>query len=177
LEIARYTDPAKRAIFFARAVALLNEASAISADHLLSGLIWEESSRAQTIFRLREYFPLYSGCPWKIAHLPDVQGPPLARESQRILASATLEAARLADYWIDTEHFLLGILRESSCTAAGTLAKTGLNLEKARRAVKEGMPSRPNYGPAPLWWRLWTFPVKVINHLTQVLTSSANSKL
>jgi ATP-dependent Clp protease ATP-binding subunit ClpA len=175
----RCTAPARRAIFFARAITIFTDAREITADHLLSGIMWEDNSRAQTIFRLQECFPLYRGCPWKNIELSKepTDSPPLANESKRILAWTVREAALLADYWIDTEHLLLGILCESSCTAAGNLAKTGLTLAKARRAVNEHRSSRPNYGPAPLWWRLRALPAKVMNQLRQSLTSSANSKL
>ncbi len=80
----------------------------------------------------------------------------------------------MGDYWIDTEHLLLGILAEPSSLAAQHLAKAGIYLESARRVVKENMPSRPKYsdyyGPAlrdgetasPLdqvisQWRRWKY--------------------
>ena len=59
----RYTEPARRAIFYARAVAVLNAAPAIDPSHQLYGLMWGGDSRAQTLFRLREVFPLVCGCP------------------------------------------------------------------------------------------------------------------
>jgi ATP-dependent Clp protease ATP-binding subunit ClpA len=154
----RYTDPAKRAIFFARSMAILNEAPAIDSQHLLCGLMWGEDSRAEAIFRLRQYFPLYTGCPWKIAGLPTGhlgrKEPPLDNPSKRVLAWTAREAARLGDYWIDTEHLFLGILSEASCLAASYLAEAGFTLASSRKAVESNKHSRPNYGRVPQSWRI-----------------------
>ncbi len=47
------------------------------------------------------------------------------------------------DYWIDTEHLLLGILRVPACRAARYLAMTGLTLAAARKTIEDNKPSRP----------------------------------
>ena len=111
----RYTEPARRAIFFARARALFSEAPEITSVDLLAALLWEDNSRAQTLFHLRDYFPLYTGCPRKVTTLPEGHhGPPLDSDSKQVLAWTASEATiNLRDYWIDTEHMLLGILRTS----------------------------------------------------------------
>src|SRR5712672_3212600 len=117
----RYTESARRAIFYARAVAVLNEASTIDSVHLLCGLMWGEDSRAQVLFGLREIFPLYRGCPHKSGNLKPVttvQGPPLSDEGKKVVARAAPEANAMRDYWIDTEHLVLGILAEPACPAA-----------------------------------------------------------
>jgi ATP-dependent Clp protease ATP-binding subunit ClpA len=113
----RYAEQARRAIFFARAVTLLNGASAIDSGHLLYGLMWEDASRAQKLFELREVFPLYifplyKGCPHLFVErekLRAAEGPPLTDDSKKNLARAAMEADGLRDDWIDTEHLLLGI--------------------------------------------------------------------
>ena len=150
----RYTEPARRAIFYARAVAVLNEAAAIDSIHLLCGLIWGDDSRAQRLFQLREIFPLHRGCPHKSGDLKPVttvQGPPLSDEGKKVVAGAAPEANAMRDYWIDTEHLLLGILAEPSCRAAQVLAKAGMTLESARGVVMENKPSRPEYGRDSAW--------------------------
>lgn len=80
---ARYTEPARRAIFFARAVALYSEHGYIEPLDLLRGLIYE-GDRAQTIFNLREFFPMYKGHPAKSTNLK-VEGPPLDHDSRQVL--------------------------------------------------------------------------------------------
>jgi ATP-dependent Clp protease ATP-binding subunit ClpA len=151
----RYTPSARRAIFYARAITLLSERAEITSVDLLGGLLFSEESRVQTIFQLRERFPVYSGCPYKHSTLPEVPtGPPLANDSKHALAEAAWEATRLGDYWIDNEHLLLGIMRARSCVASAYLARTGLTLNAARKAIKDSKPSRPDYGPVPLQWRI-----------------------
>jgi ATP-dependent Clp protease ATP-binding subunit ClpA len=167
----RYTEAARRAIFFARAVTLLNDAPAIDPVHLLYGLMWEDSFRAQELFRLREIFPLHCGCPYKYATLEAVptRDPQLTYESKKILARTAWEADSMQDYWIDTEHMLLGILHARNCLAARHLGMAGITLQDARRMVRENKPSRPDYGPVPprptqaplerllSKWRVWRY--------------------
>lgn len=152
----RYTVPARRAVFFAVWCARLEEAPAINSVHLLRGIMWDDDSRCNTVFHLREHFPLYRGDPHKFASSEDVPNPMLALDNacKRILAWAATEAGSLNDYWIDTEHLLLGILAERSSVAAEYLAKTGLTLKDARRIVVENRSSRPDYGPVPPQSRL-----------------------
>jgi ATP-dependent Clp protease ATP-binding subunit ClpC len=155
----RYTDPAKRAVFYARAVTILNDAPVIDSMHLLLGLMWGKDSRAESLFHLREQFPVYTGCPHKCASYQAAggsvrEGPALANDAKRCVARATSEADVLRDYWIDTEHLLLGMLGERSSLAAQCLSKAGLELRAARRVVIGNKSSRPEYGPVSLWWRL-----------------------
>jgi ATP-dependent Clp protease ATP-binding subunit ClpC len=166
----RYTESAKRAIFYARAIALINNAPKIDAIHLLWGLMWPDTSRAQVIFCLREKFPQYRRhsrrsllrTTWKSHDLR------LTDEAKKTLAYAAMEADAMGDAWVDTDHLLLGILRESGCQAARQLTAAGLTLEKSRPVVMENQSLRPDYGPViPLgvslsWlellrsrWRVW----------------------
>jgi ATP-dependent Clp protease ATP-binding subunit ClpA len=60
---------------------------------------------------------------------------PVSNEGKRILAYAGEESDRLAHYVIDTDHLLLGILRESTSLAAGVLVEMGIHLEALRESV------------------------------------------
>ncbi len=154
----RYTWPAKRAIFYARCLTILAEAKRISSVDLLRGLLWGDDSRAQSMFELRERFPLYKGCPWKIAEFPKEVGknePALDGDCRLILAWAAAEANRMGDYWIDTEHLLLGILRVRSCTAAWYLERAGFNLRATREVIRDNSNLRPDYGTVPFFWPMW----------------------
>lgn len=152
----RCSDPTRHAIFYARAVATLNGSPTIDSVYLLLGLMWESGSRAHALFHLRETFPLYRGCPWKYASLeaaPEIN-PQLTDDAKRILARTQWEADAARDYWIDTEHLLLGILGEKACPAEQYLTRAGLTLKSARRLVAENKVSRPDYGPVSPWWGL-----------------------
>jgi ATP-dependent Clp protease ATP-binding subunit ClpC len=151
----RYTEPARRAIFFARALALLSDANHIDSVDLLRGLFFEDGTRAQSLFQLREFFPIYMGCPRKYTKLPERKdSPPLTNNSKMILAWTAVEANRLGDYWIDTEHLLLGILRATGSTGRAYLLRTGLTVRVARRTIKENISSRPAYGDVPFSWKM-----------------------
>jgi hypothetical protein len=58
-----------------------------------------------------------------------------------------MEADAMGDACVDTDHLLLGILRESVCQAAQQLTTAGIALENARTLVVENQPLRPDYGP------------------------------
>jgi ATP-dependent Clp protease ATP-binding subunit ClpA len=79
----------------------------------------------------------------------------LDEDSKLILRWAAAEANRLGDYWIDTEHLLLGILRVNSCAAAQYLQTAGLNLRSTRQAIRYHSSVRPDYGAVPRFWPVW----------------------
>jgi ATP-dependent Clp protease ATP-binding subunit ClpA len=149
----RYTDPAKRAVYYAHVFAVVSERPEITTVDLLCGLLYGSDSRAHVIFPLREHFPLYNGCPCKFAKMPENPLPrQLTEESKQVLAWAGVEANELRDYWLDTEHLLLGVLRVRQCDAAIYLMRTGLTLKTARKTIRQNKLSRPSYGPVSRWW-------------------------
>jgi hypothetical protein len=124
--------------FFARYVAVMDEAAYIDSGHLLRGLMWDKDSRAVALFDLREKFPFYRGYPYKVADYKTVAkrfGPPLSGQGKRNVLLAGKEADAMRDYWIDTEHLLLGILADPNCLAAQNLAKAHISLESARCVI------------------------------------------
>ena len=151
----RCTESARRAIYYAHFFAVVSDRPEITSVDLLCSLLYGSDSRVQAIFQLRDHFPLYSGCPGKYEKAPKPTVlPQLTPESKQILAWARVDANELRDYWIDTEHVLLGILRVRQCDAAKFLTRAGLALADARRSIKQNRHSRPPYGPSPLWWRI-----------------------
>jgi len=89
--------------------------------------------------------------------MPEPQtGPALTDDSKMILAWADMEATYLVDYWIDTEHLLLGIMHVQPSVAASYLARAGLTLDAVRKSIRNNRASRPNYGRASRWWLIKT---------------------
>ena len=132
---------------------------------MLLGMLVDADSRANIIFGLQE---LLKDDAIRQASLPKYASPkdiPLAGEMKRILVYTAEEATRLNDYWIDTDHIVLGILREKDCKAANMLIEKGVDLEVARARVLQNRRSRPFYGRVPLLWAL----EKPINRLSGVL--------
>jgi hypothetical protein len=137
----RYTEKARRVIFFARYEASLVGSPEIGDEHLLIGLMREDKGL------LRHYIggePSAESIRAAITASTVVREPisasvdlPLSPDAQRILAYAAEEAERLAHQHIGTEHLLLGILREESCLSARLLRERGLTLETARVRIDE----------------------------------------
>jgi ATP-dependent Clp protease ATP-binding subunit ClpC len=149
----RYTDECKRAVFFAQRTALHEGAAAINPTHLLLGLLRETDSRANSIFRLPELLPAEATQLTALREEQPVKGIiPLSKEGKRVVAYTAREANRLRDYWIDTEHLVLGILREGNNAAASKLRTIGLDLETSRQRVIESKTSRPPRPNPVLWW-------------------------
>jgi ATP-dependent Clp protease ATP-binding subunit ClpA len=135
----RYTERARRVIFFARYEASQFGSMSIESDHLLLALIREDKNL--TTHFLRNRFPIHdirkeiearSVIREKVPTSIDL---PLSAESRDILAYANEESERLGHTWIGTEHLLLGILRQGTCPAADILKARGLNLEEIQREL------------------------------------------
>jgi ATP-dependent Clp protease ATP-binding subunit ClpC len=148
----RYAPPSRRAIYFAREAALHAGADSIDSTHIASGLLVEEPTRANRLFHLSQRFPEETARLRALTKLPQARDIPLSKDSRRIVAYAAEEANRLNDYWIDTDHMVLGILRQGSSGGAAMLRGVGLEIGEARRVVVEAVP-REDFGPEPsLWW-------------------------
>lgn len=134
----RYTEVARRVIYFARMEASVYGCPRIETEHVLLGLIREDpqtrkildqSSAAVVRERVEaEYPPPRQRVPASV----DL---PLSQASKRALAYAAEEAERLRHRMIGATHLLLGLLREPQGLAARILADLKVSLEEARRAI------------------------------------------
>jgi len=136
----RYTEKARRVIFFARYEASQFGAPAIEPEHLLLGLMREDKTltarflqRAQTsLENIRKEIEGRAPLREKISTSVEL---PLAPETKRVLAYAHEESDRLQHRHIGTEHLLLGLLREERSMAAEILYERGLRLNAVREEV------------------------------------------
>src|ERR687890_1349510 len=136
----RYTEKARRVIFFARYEASQFGAPAIEPEHLLLGLMREDKTltgrffpRAQvSIESIRKEIEGRTLLREKIS--TSVELPP-APETKRVLAYAHEESDRLQHRHIGTEHLLLGLLREDRSMAAEILYERGLRLNAVREEI------------------------------------------
>ena len=150
----RYTDQCKRAVFFAQQTALRADAVAINPTHLLLGLLIEYRTGSGDIFRLRQLLPEDASLQDVIATERVLKGKtiPLSDEGKRVVAYTSHEANGLRDYWIDTEHLVLGILREKNNAAAARLRDVGITLETCRQRIIDNKASRPQRPNPVIWW-------------------------
>src|ERR1700694_985697 len=146
----RYTEKARRVVFFARYEASHYGSPFVETEHILLGILREYPEMTQI---------LRSGAFEAIRKEIDDRTPPrqgvstsvdlpLSNESKRVLAYGAEEAERLAHRHIGTEHLLLGVLREKSCVAAEILQRHGLDVSRLR--VQFAKPS-----PLIFPWGAW----------------------
>jgi acetyltransferase-like isoleucine patch superfamily enzyme len=135
----RYTEKARRVIFFARYEASQYGAPYIETEHLLLGLLREDKALTNRFLRshasvesIRKQIEGHTVIREKTATSVDL---PLSNECKRILAHAAEEARQMGHKHIGTEHLLLGILREDKCFGAAILTERGVELNAARNEL------------------------------------------
>lgn len=132
----RYTEKARRVIFFARYEASVYGSPHIETEHLLLGLIREDKefvgqlrARNATEGGVRQWIASKTTVGPKISTTLDL---PLSHESKRVLAFAAEESSQLRQEFISTPHLVLGILRESKSLGAECLSQYGVGLAEYR---------------------------------------------
>ena len=133
----RYTEKARRVIFFARYEASQFGSPYIESEHLLLGIVREDKALTNRFLRsevasIRKQVETQTTTREKTSTSVDL---PLSNESKRVLAYAGEEAERLAHKHIGTEHLLLGLLREEKCFAAQILVERGVPLSQVREEL------------------------------------------
>ncbi|HUV04641.1 MAG TPA: ATP-dependent Clp protease ATP-binding subunit [Armatimonadota bacterium] len=135
----RFTERARRVIFFAQEEAGRLGENFVTTEHLLLGLVRENDSVAARILermgvslnRIRsEVERQVTRGDGRLGQ--DMQLTPRAK---RVIDLAYDEARQLNNNYIGTEHLLLGLIREGEGLAARVLAKLGVDLERTRREV------------------------------------------
>jgi ATP-dependent Clp protease ATP-binding subunit ClpC len=133
----RFTEKARRAIFFARYEAGQYGSSNIGAEHLLIGILRDDGL---TVLRL---LAPQATAEWFrteiekqiVRHVPTSATIelPLAPDCRTILISATEEADKLRNRRVRTEHLLLGMLRLKDSLVAQLLREKGALPEAIRK--------------------------------------------
>lgn len=137
----RYTEKARRVIFFGRYEASQFGSPYIETEHLLLGLLREDKALTNRFLRshasvesIRKQVEDQTTVREKVSTSVDL---PLSNESKRVLAYGAEEAERLGDRHIGTEHLFLGLLREEKCFAAEILRERGISLDSARERTRQ----------------------------------------
>ena len=146
----RYTEKARRTIFFGRYEASQFGCPYIESEHLLLGLLREDKALAHTflphggIESIRKEVEGQTVIREKVSTSVDL---PLSNECKRILAYAGEEADQLSHKYIGTGHLFLGVLREQDCFAAQLLRTRGISLEMARKQIGSNPPEQLGHTP------------------------------
>jgi ornithine carbamoyltransferase len=135
----RFTERARRVIFFGQEEAARLGESYVGTEHLLLGLVRESDSVAGRI--LDRLGIVLSQVRSEIerqvtrGHGNLGQDMQLTPRAKRVIDLAYEEARQLNNNYIGTEHLLLGLIREGDGLAARVLVKLGADLELTRREV------------------------------------------
>lgn len=133
----RYTEGARRVIFFARYEASQLGSSYIGTEHLLLGLMRESDGITGKLFsksklkleNIRKEIEGRTVNSRKISTSIEI---PLSPDTKRVLVYAAEEAEKLFHKYIGTEHILLGLLREKKSLAARILAEKGMRFSSTK---------------------------------------------
>lgn len=139
----RYTEKARRTIFFARYEASQFGASAMEPEHLLLGLLREDKGllprilvgRRTTVADVRNRIESRVSRDGAISVSVEL---PLSQELKRVLAYAHEESDRAQHRHIGTEHLLLGLLRHEGTIAFDALTSIGVDAESVRKRIAAG---------------------------------------
>jgi ATP-dependent Clp protease ATP-binding subunit ClpC len=136
----RYTEKARRVIFFARYEASVLGAHSIDSSHMLLGLLREDRELFLKLLHYDSELLLNAAglmglkpSGEKVSTSVDL---PFTTEAKRVLVFAAEEAESMGDPHVGTGHVLLGLLREPG-SARDLLAARGLELTAARKSVAE----------------------------------------
>jgi len=142
--MSRYTEEARRAIFFAQYEANQLRSALVETEHLLLGVLRETPA-------LLKRFQISEAC---IRNLiapsvslgarasTDLSNMPLTDESKAVFSFAEQEAGRMGAQYVGTEHLLVGLLRDEGHRAARILRTCGANFETIREEL-ETAPHQP----------------------------------
>jgi ATP-dependent Clp protease ATP-binding subunit ClpA len=154
----RFTERARKVVFYAQEEAQKFGEGFVSTEHLLLGLCRESDSVAARV--LEQLGISLNRIRVEIEkHLPVADKEPsqdmtLTPRCKRVIDLAYDEARNLNNNYIGTEHLILGLIREGDGLAGRVLAKLGAELERARREVmriqeESGVVQAPLEPPTP----------------------------
>jgi ATP-dependent Clp protease ATP-binding subunit ClpA len=167
----RYTESARRALFFARYETSMTGSLSIESEHMLLGLLRDPGPIARRLLagaqisseQLRQEVESRIAFREKVATSVEI---PFSEQTRHILTYTALEADHLGHSHIGPEHMLLALLRVPESIAGAILTGHGLRLQTARedvvailaegaqsvsgRAAAADAPAAPPDGAAPV---------------------------
>jgi ATP-dependent Clp protease ATP-binding subunit ClpC len=150
----RYTEKARRVLFFARYEASVSGTPSIDGRHLLLGLMREDPKVVKLLLKspnplaaIRKEIELGFHPAQRISTSMDL---PFGEEAKLALHFAAEESQQLKHRSIAGGHLLLGLLRAGG-SAAEILHRHGVELEESRKQIAllaDGSPTDPPLDPA-----------------------------
>jgi ATP-dependent Clp protease ATP-binding subunit ClpC len=131
----RYTDRARRCIFYARESVSKYGSMTIETEHLLLGILKEDPNIIPRFLPSKTNEDIRAEVAKRTIVQPEIPTNidlPLSKQCGRILDYATKEAETFGHSEVGVEHLLLGVLREEEGVAGQILRLAGLNVEAVR---------------------------------------------
>ena len=141
----RYTESARRALFFARYETSRLGSMSIGTEHLLLGLTRQPAGAVAQILTPAISDNIRRGIEGQSTFhekIPSSVELPFTQECRRALNLAAEEADRLLHPYIAPEHLLLALLREEKTMVGALLATYGLRLADVRLQVAKVLAER-----------------------------------
>jgi ATP-dependent Clp protease ATP-binding subunit ClpC len=138
----RYTESARRTLFFARYEASQTGSRAIETEHVLLGLLRELPGITGKVFDLSHVQAedlrkdIERRVVFREKYSTSVEIP-FSPATKLALQASAEEADRLGHSYIGSEHLLLGLLVDEGSMAASVLTGHGLRLPACRRTIAE----------------------------------------
>ncbi len=147
-KLDRFTQRARRVLAYAQEEAERLNHSYIGTEHLLLGLLREESGIAGKVLRdLNVQFERVTELVERITG-PGRRTPfskiDLTPRTKRVIELAVDEARRLGQHYIGTEHLLLGLIRQGDGVAIDILRQLGVNPDQIRRETMRALQETPS---------------------------------
>lgn len=148
----RFTERARQTVVFAQEEARTLTHSYIGVEHVLLGLLREEEGLAARVLedfditteRVRAQVVRIVGSGEKVSGQI-----PFTPRAKKVLENSLREVLALNSRYVDTEHILLGLLREDEGVAARILADFGAERSAIRAEVMRVVSERPSRGVSP----------------------------
>jgi ATP-dependent Clp protease ATP-binding subunit ClpC len=138
----KYTEKARRVIFFARYEASQFGSPYIDTEHVLLGILREDKALTNRFLRshssvesIRRQIKGLTIVREAVSTSVDL---PLSADCERVLAYAAEEAEGLGHKHIGTEHLLLGLLREEKVFGRRAITGTWCETPRTSRGVSPG---------------------------------------
>jgi hypothetical protein len=140
----RYTEQARRVIFFSRYEASTFGSESIETEHILLGLLREDRTLRNRLLhqgreQIRKSVEEHTPAREKISTSVDL---PISDDVKRVFAYANQESLEFNHKVIDSGHLVLGLLRVEDCYAAELLRGRGIDYKSYREVVR-AMPLSP----------------------------------
>ena len=150
----RYTERARRVIFFARYEASSFGSDYIEPEHLLLAILREDKAVGALLGdgaaeNIRKKIEEYSAPPKPQTSMSVDM--PLSQPSKRILSYGAEEAEHLGHTYIGVVHLALGVLRESESFAARLLLEAEIDRDQLEACHNASPPAEPHVSLQLMW--------------------------